>query len=266
MNFYTRLLSSALKGGHLHRSDRILIIGGGEHDRRTMVELDIENVLITNLAHHAGQSEYAPYAWQREDAEALSFRDQHFDRVIEHAALHHLGSPHRGLLEMLRVAQNGIIAFEARDSALMRLAVRLGLTSDYELEPAFLSGGIGMGFRDTPIPNYVTRWTEAEVRKVVCGAYPAHEHGFTFFYGLSVPVQRFRMARSPALRLAGLGLHVLEPLLRLLLGKQGNSFGFMVLKNTRLQPWLRLDKDGAPAPGVSFLASRYDKSEYVRQR
>ena len=266
MNFYTRSLSSALKAGHMQRANRILVVGGGEHDRKTLADLGFQNVLITNLAPHAGQDEYAPYPWQREDAEALSFPDNHFDWVIEHAALHHLGSPHRGLLEMLRVARKGVIAFEARDSALMRLAVRLGLTSDYELEPAFLSGGKGFGFRDTPIPNYVTRWTEAEVRKTVYGAYPAHEHGFRFFYGLSVPVQRFRMARSPVLRLAGLGLHVLTPVLGLLLGKQSNSFGFMVLKNTHLQPWMRLDKDGAPVPDIDFLASRYDKSKYARQR
>lgn len=153
MNFYTRTLTSSLQAGHLQRTDRILIVGGGEYDRRTFADLGFENVLITNLAPHAGQGEYAPYPWQREDAEALGFPDNHFDWAVEHAALHHLGSPHRGLLEMLRVARKGVIAFEARDSALMRLAVRLGLTSDYELEPAFLSGGKGFGFRDTPIPT-----------------------------------------------------------------------------------------------------------------
>lgn len=72
------------------------------------------------------------------------------------------------------------------------------------------------------------------------------------------------MARSPVLRLAGLGLHMLTPLLGFLLGKQSNSFGFLVLKNTRLQPWMRLDMDGAPVPDIDFLASRYDKSRYAR--
>lgn len=128
MNFYSRSLSSALQSGQLLRADRILVVGGGEHDRRTLADLGFQNALITNLAPHAGQDEYAPYPWQREDAEALNLPDDHFDWAIEHAALHHLGSPHRGLLELLRVARKGVIAFEVRDSALMRLAVSLSLT------------------------------------------------------------------------------------------------------------------------------------------
>ena len=44
-----------------------------------------------------------------------------------------------------------------------------------------------------------------------------------------------------------------------------DSFGFMVLKNTRLRPWMRLNKDGAPVPDIDFLATQYDRSKYVRR-
>ena len=264
MSFYSDCLRKALADGHIVATDRVLVVGGGETDRKTLNELGFKNVLITNLAPHAGQEEYLPYQWQREDAENLTFADQSFDWAIEHAALHHLGSPHKGLLEMLRVSTRGVIAFEARDSALMRVAVRLGLSSDYELEPAFLSGGAGHGFRNTPIPNFVTRWKEVEVEKTVNSMYPSHRHGFKYFYGFTVPAQRFQMARSPFLRLIGKGLAFIAPALRFLLGKQGNYFGFLVLKDIELQPWVKVGPSGEVTPDVDYLAKRYDRTKYKR--
>jgi ubiquinone/menaquinone biosynthesis C-methylase UbiE len=61
------------------------------------------------------------------DAERLTYGDGSFDVVIAHAGLHHCHSPHRALLEMYRVARKAAIAFESRDSRLIRTAVRLGL-------------------------------------------------------------------------------------------------------------------------------------------
>ena len=264
MSFYSDSLQWAVDKGHMRLSDQVLVVGGGESDRRALHDIGFTQVLITNLAPHAGQEEYAPYLWKREDAEDLSFEDDSFDWVVEHAALHHLGSPHKGLLEMLRVARKGVLAFEARDSLLMRLAVRLGLTSTYELEPIFLSRGTGHGFRNLPIPNFVTRWTESEVRKTVYSMYPAHEHVFHFFYGMLVPVQRFRMATSPLFRLVGTVLNSLTPLLKKLLWRQGNRFGFLVLKNVGLQPWMKLDPEGQPVPDIDYLSSKYDRSKYSR--
>ena len=49
-----------------------------------------------------------------------------------------------GVCEMFRVTRQGILCIEARDSLLMRLAVRVGLTAEFELESAFLTeGGVG---------------------------------------------------------------------------------------------------------------------------
>jgi hypothetical protein len=55
-------------------------------------------------------------------------------------------SPHRALLEMYRVARKCVIAFESRDSLLIRTAVRFGLMLDYELNA--IAGGRG-GLADT---------------------------------------------------------------------------------------------------------------------
>lgn len=266
MNFYGACLEEAIRRGLLNRTHRVLVVGDGETDRQTLSAAGFTDVMITNLAPHAGQEEYVPYAWKREDAENLSFGDGSFDWVVDHAALHHMGSPHRAFLEMLRVARKGVVAFESRDSLLMRLAERLGFTGRYALEPIFLSSGKGHGVRNQPIPNFITRWTEGEVRKTVYSMHPAHEHRFEFFYDLRIPVERFRMARSLPLRLIGKVLDGLSPLIRAVFRRQGNCFGFLVQKNVRLQPWMKEAPDGSLLPDIDFLAQKYDRTRYRRGR
>ena len=144
----------------------------------------------------------------------------------------------------------------------MRFAISLGLTGSFELEPAFLTQGGEGGYRNSPIPNYVTRWREIEIEKIVYSMYPTHRHTFEYFYGLSVPVQRFRMSRSFFFRLIGEALAISSGLLAKLIGKQGNSFGFLVLKNTDLQPWIKIDSDGNLMPDAEYLANKYDRIKY----
>ena len=265
MTFYQSTLERMLTMGQLARSDRILIVGGGELDRYVLSALGFSDVLITNLQPHAGQSEYLPFSWRRADMENLDLPDSSFDWVVEHAALHHLESPHKGLLEMARVAKKGVIAFEARDSVLMRLAVRVGLSSSFELEPAFLSRGTAFGIRDSTVPNYVYRWTEREIEKAIQQRYPAYRHRFQYFYAVNIPIERFRMRRNPILRWVGAALFWLVPFISFILGKQGNAFGFAVQKNTALQPWIVADESGALVPEVSYLERRYDRDAYRKR-
>ena len=68
---------------------------------------------------------------------------------------------------MYRVCINGVIAIEARDSLLMRVAVRFGFSSKYELEAVVAQGGRSGGLENGPIPNYIYRWTEREFKKTI---------------------------------------------------------------------------------------------------
>ncbi len=108
----------------------------------------------------------------------------------------------------------------------MRAAIRVGLTADYELEPAFLSGGAGGGYRNGPIPNYVYRWTEREFEKTLCSYAPTHRHTFFYDYGYGIPLQRFAMARRASYRLAGYALSHTVRIAEFLVPKQGNRFAF----------------------------------------
>ena len=160
-----------------------------------------------------------------------------------HAGLHHCGSPHRALLEMYRVARKAAVIFEARDSLMMRSAVALGFTCDFELEAVSHEGYESGGLNNGPIPNLTFRWTEREVIKTIRAADPAHVEQIEFFYGLRLPTLRFEHVNAPAKRIA---LKLMAPgvmAFAKLFPKQGNQFGFAITKTGRLRDWL-VEKDG----------------------
>jgi hypothetical protein len=102
--------------------------------------------------------------------------------------LHHCASPHRALLEMYRVARKAAAVFEARDSLMMRSAIALGFTGDFELEAVSGEGYESGGLNNGPIPNSNFRWTEREVVETIRAADPAGAQGrnrrkWTYFRG-----------------------------------------------------------------------------------
>ncbi len=251
----------AIAAAGLAPSDTVLVLCGGDYDRRVLLGANIESATVSNVDFHAGHKDYAPYVWQYQDAESVTAADESFDWCVVHAGLHHCASPHRGLCEMLRVARKGIVVVEARDSSLMRLAVKLGLTGDYELEPAAISGGKYGGFRNTNIPNFVYRWTEREVDKTIRSFLPQRSPQLRFLYGYRIPLQRLRMERNVIKRIAGTVGNSVVALARLFAPKQGNEFAFIVRKGGELQPWLK-SGDKGPDVNLDYLYARYAPEKY----
>jgi SAM-dependent methyltransferase len=66
------------------------------------------------------------------DAENLPFADGSFDLAFTRDGLHHLPDPELGIREMARVSRRGILLFEPRAGLVRRLAVRLGISSEWE--------------------------------------------------------------------------------------------------------------------------------------
>ncbi len=130
ISFYEENVEKWIK----NRSVNILVVAGGETDCNVFKGLGFVNVTISNINQGVANKidQYAPFKWCYQDAENLSFDENSFDFVIVHAALHHCFSPHRALLNIYRVAKQGVILFEARDNLLMRLAEFLGIAQTYE--------------------------------------------------------------------------------------------------------------------------------------
>jgi SAM-dependent methyltransferase len=224
--FYCDVLRQLIARGEISTADSVLVVCGGSLDEAVMREVGFARFVISGLDGSAEQ----------QDAERLSFAGEAFDVVIAHAGLHHCYSPHRALLEMYRVARKAAIAFEARDSLLMRTAVRFGLTVDYEVDSVSEDGKAG-GVAESGIPNFVYRWTEREVWKAIATFDPRRKPRIEFFYDLRIPVQRYARSGNHALRLFGT---VIEPLSRVfaaVLPSQCNEFAFAISKSGELHPW-----------------------------
>src|ERR1700750_2042880 len=172
--------------------------------------------------------EFAPYAWSRQDAESITFGDGAFDFVVVHQGLHHCHSPHRGLLEMYRVARRGVLAFEPRDTRLVRLGVRVGVGAQCEICAVAGNGLKAGGVANSATPNFIYRWTEREIEKTIRTFWPAGRAGFRYFCALRVPKERMLSMKN---RLVAGALEALLPVVRLfakVFPGQSNCFAFAI--------------------------------------
>ncbi len=226
VGFYGRVLGGLLEQGLVHRDGRVLVAAGGEVDRQAFAAAGFTDVTITNVSPGPGE--------ELQDAERLTYADDAFDLAVISAGLHHCASPHAAVLELYRVARRGLLALEARDSALMRLAQRLGVVDEYELTAVadndFASGGV----RNSQVPNFVYRWTEREVEKTIASAHPERRHRFVYFRELELPVSVLELGGRAYWRHAAAPLRLVTKAFP----RQANLFAFAVFRG-ELQPWLR---------------------------
>ena len=239
--FVSGVFDELVDDGLVSPDDHILSVCGGSNERDLFAGLGFTDVIISNLDENPNNADTAPFEWSRQDAQALSYDDNSFDWAVVVDGLHHCASPHRGLVELYRVARRGVIAVEARDSALMRLAIRSGLTGEHEIEAVVVHQGLAGGLNNTAIPNYVYRWTEAEFEKTIRSFDPTGEHTFRYRYGLHLPWEAADLRRSRSKHMV---LLVAGPVLRAVTRvwkKECNSIAMVAVKPTELWPWLRTD-------------------------
>lgn len=226
--FYLKVLRGLIEVGELSISDSVLVVCGGTLDSDVLAKAELKNATVTNMDMSGDL---------RQDAENLTYADNSFDVVVVHAGLHHCYSPHRGLLEMYRVARKLVVVFEARDSFLIRAAVQIGLTMDYEVNSIGSNGGGGVA--NTGIPNFIYRWTEREVLKTISSYDPASVHEISFFHDIRLPIQRFERSNKWLAKAVMIAIEPLSVLFMKLFPKQGNEFAFVIRKSCRRQQWIK---------------------------
>src|SRR5918999_5139586 len=210
--FYRRVLEQLLEDGLVRRDMSVHVAAGGRADRDVLHGLGFEDVTISNLDEREQGAGLEPYGWRLEDVESLSLPDESVDLALVSAGLHHCRSPHRGLLELYRVARVAVVALESRDGTLMRLGVRIGAVDDYELGAVAAHGLAAGGVTNTSTPNFVYRWTEREVGKTIASFAPLARHRIRYFREFELPDVLLGAARGPR----GLALRALRPAARLL--------------------------------------------------
>jgi SAM-dependent methyltransferase len=183
--FYVEVLQAALRDGALRQEDRVLVVCGSVRDEASLREAGLGNFEMSNIG---GDVEV--------DVENLPYPDASYDAVIVHSGLHHCASPHRGLLEMYRVAKRCVILFEPADNLITRLGQKLGIGQTYEFAAVQGNRLEFGGWRNTSVPNWVYRFTASEIRQTINCAAPFGPHNFSFHYRTRVPWQQLRARRN----------------------------------------------------------------------
>ena len=261
-DFYLETVRRLLAEGTIATQDRALVVCGGDLDCETLRKAGFANVVISNVDERIqdGEQRYAPFRWDYQNAEQLRYPDSSFDIVIAHSGLHHCRSPHRALIEMYRVAQRGALIFEPKDGVLTRLGARLGIGQDYE-HAAVVGNSLKYGgVENSEVPNFVYRWSRAEVEKTIQSYAPHARHRVKCFYALRIPWGRLEGLRSPLWKTAA-KLARPAAMLAARLPFLANNVAFWIPKPRipeDLQPWIAASETGELKINSEWLRRSYD--------
>ncbi|CAN1606844.1 hypothetical protein MCEMIE29_00233 [Candidatus Pelagibacterales bacterium] len=168
--FYSKIIKKYLEN---KIDNTILVLGAGNLDKEVLEKYS--NIFFTNV-NEQNEKEIKSNIFMQN----LPYNDNSYDYVITHASIHHCSKPHAAILEMLRVAKFGVIFIESRDCFLTRLSCSLGYSEKYEFS-AVKNDERG-GVDNTNVPNFVYRWTEMEVLKLINSYKPLNKYKIYFDY------------------------------------------------------------------------------------
>jgi SAM-dependent methyltransferase len=256
-DFYETVLADATTNHGVSLAGDVLVVCGGRRDADALRTVGFTNALITNL--DAGQADgLAPYVWQHEDAERLTFPDASFDVVIAHSGLHHCRAPGRALAEMLRVSRSATLMFEPYDNLLTRVGLRLGLGQRYEHASVYESQLQAGGVANDPLPNFVYRFSRREITKTARAFYTHGDPRIYFYHQFDLPTRQLELRRR---RLPLMFARLIEDPLRAVARvapQAANRIAALVLAPTAAQrhAWLESSDEGL-RPRNTWFETRF---------
>jgi SAM-dependent methyltransferase len=256
---FQQVLQGCVRAKQIDLQSNVLIVGGSYEDAEILRNIGFRRMTLSNYQDLANFK--APYMEGVElsalnaDAEEMQIADGFYDLVLAHEVLHHCRSPHRALLEMLRVSRRHVIILEPNDSLLMRAFVKLRFSFPYELPAVIYHNFQAGGVRNSCIPNYIYRWSAREIYQTVASFMPEAEFGLYIrrYWDFNVDKDQLALRRQtrigsftkvlgPDLFLAC--LHGFQSVMNRfsLLSAQGNKFFGCINKHDDLKPWLVREK------------------------
>ncbi len=162
------------------KDSKILVLGAGSLDKKIFTNLKYTDVTFSNIENTTEKN--LNYF---ENIHEIKITDNKFDYCVAHACIHHSSRPHAAILELYRVCSKGALIIEANDSLISRIACKFNMSEKYELSAVEKNKTTG-GVDNTNIPNYVYRWTEREVIKLMNSYKPQIIHKIFFDYGSQI--------------------------------------------------------------------------------
>lgn len=254
-NRFEKVLRNCVYSMGLDLQSDVLVVGSSAEDGRLLRKIGFTTVTLSNLlkprpSEQADLDNAGMHAVSV-DAEAMELADNSYDLVLAHETLHHCRSPHKALLEMLRVSRRHVILLEPNNSLAMQLLLRLRFSFPYELPAVIASGCQTGGVRDSCIPNYIFRWSAMDFYQTTASYlaesdFDLHTREYWDFNVDEVELRRRSETRIGSVtRVLGpqvflMGLHLFQSVANHLpwLRRQGNKFFGCIEKRNELKPWL----------------------------
>ena len=185
-NFYSEKVLKYIKNKDSH----ILVLGAGGLDREIFEGLGYKNVTFSNI-ENSNEKKLNFY----ENIHDIKLKNNSYEYCIAHACIHHSSKPHQAIIELFRVCSKGSLIIEANDSFISRVACKLKLSEEYELSAVKKNITTG-GVDNTSIPNYVYRWTEREIIKLMKSFRPDLKHKIFFDYSFHIKFTQSKVIKK----------------------------------------------------------------------
>ena len=209
IQFYESLVIKKIK----NKNAKIIVFGASENDLKIFKKLNYKNVTFSNL-------NIENHKTIKINIHQNNLDDGEYDYSIVNASIHHSSKPHMAILEMYRVSREGVLIIEANDSLLIRAAIKLNFAEEFEIS-AIKNGSTGVD--NTNIPNFIYRWNEREIYKLLNSYKPDIIHDIKFEYENDV-----RLSKNMFL-----GLKIILSIFFLFFKKQQNLISIFINKENQ---------------------------------
>ncbi len=252
---FQQVLTDCVKATGIDLNGDVLIVGGSYEDADVLRKVGFRRMALSNIQDvgHFEQPKMdgVDLSAVNADAEDMHVPDGSYDLVLAHEVLHHCRSPHKALLEMLRVSRKHVIIMEPNDSLLMHAFVKLRFSFPYELPAVIDHNFQAGGVRNSCVPNYIYRWNSRDMYKTTASFIPESDFDLYVRRYWDFNVDKDELALRSQTRI-GMFTKILGPNLFLAglrgfqsvvnrlpwLGGQGNKFFGCITKHEQLKPWL----------------------------
>jgi len=255
-----RVLASQIEVSGITLDQRVLIVGGSADDEQLLRQVGFKHIVNSNLPTDMDRLVAGESVPETEhialDAEQIDLPNDSFDVVFASEVLHHCGSPHRALCEMIRVSRRYVLFMEPNDSLAMNALVKMRFSFPYELPAVIAHDYRSGGLRDSQIPNFIYRWNRHEVLKTVSACIPERVfsvHAYPYWdFSLTKRDLDLREATRLGSITSAIGAGNFISLLQFAqfflnwippLRSQGNKFLCYIEKSPDLKPWMAYDGD-----------------------
>ena len=225
--FYNNIISK-----YIPKNAHILIVGASKKEIDIFYKLEYSNVVFgyfdDHLLENINIEDYTnKFKFEKIDARNINYSNSFFDYSLAHAVIHHIDKPHLAVLELYRVSNKGTLIIEGNDSYLMKLATYFNFSETYEnssIDNVYKKGGL----LESGSPNYIYRWNEREIIKLLESYEPSvikkvfFEYSYDFF---NKSLNNFGINK-----LVKLIIKILAHLFLLIFPKQGNLLSIFIDK------------------------------------